>query len=202
MIILPDWPGAQSAVPRELDFGGFLEPDSGAEVQRFNRKGNRYAVAITMPPLDNKKLGRIWVNRLIRGRKEGARLAYPLLDFDPGAPNAADGSPIVVDGGGQAGTTLAVQNVTPGYAFLEGQPISLEIAGQHFFDFVAGTAIVGADGKVEIPLTQELRKPPLVGSILHVSEPMIEGFVRGDPLAWELALRRTVELSFEIHETR
>lgn len=202
MIILPDWPGAQSATAREQDFGGFLEPSTGAEVTRLNRKGNRYAIAITMPPLENKKLGRIWVNRLIRGRKEGARLAYPLLDFDPGAPNLADGTPIIVDGAGQAGTSLAIKYVAPHYAFLEGQPVSLEIDGQHFFDFLAAPAIVGADGKVTLSLTQELRKPPGADAVLHVTEPMIEGFVRGDQVAWELALRRTVELSFEIHETR
>ena len=202
MIALPSWPGARNAVPRELDFGGFLEPSTGAEVMRLNRKGNRYAISITMPALKNKKDGRIWVNRLIRGRKEGARMAYPLLDFDPGAPNLPDGTPITVDGAGQAGTSLAIKDVAPGYAFLEGQPVSLEIDSQHFFDFLAGPAIVNSDGKATLTLTQELRKPPTVGSILHVAKPMIEGFVRGDPLSWELALRRTVELSFEIHETR
>lgn len=202
MIILPSWPGARSAVPRELDYGGFSEPGGGAEVQRINRKGNRYAMAITMPPLDNNKLGRIWVNRLIKGRKEGARIEYPLLDFDPGTPNLSNETPIVVDGVGHAGTSLAVMNLHPGYAFFEGQPFSLEISGQHYFDFLAEPAIVSANGKVTLSLTQELRKPPIAGSVLHVAKPMIEGFVRGDPLSWELALRRTVELSFELHETR
>jgi len=41
MIILPTWPGARRAIPRVLDFGGILEPSSGAESQRMNKLGNR-----------------------------------------------------------------------------------------------------------------------------------------------------------------
>ncbi|MGC4252429.1 MAG: hypothetical protein QM605_13465 [Sphingobium sp.] len=202
MIDLPAWPGPQSAVPRVLDFGGFLEPSSGAEVQRFNRLGNRYAIAVTMPPLRNRRDGRIWVNRLIKGQKEGARMEWPLQDFDPGTPNLANGTTIQVDGAGQSGQLLAIRNVAPRYAFLEGQPLSLEIDGQMFFDFVGETAIAGDDGKVTITLTQLLRKEPPDGAVLHVAKPMVEGFIMGDQVAWELALERTVGLSFEIHETR
>jgi hypothetical protein len=202
MIDLPDFPSPNGAVPRVQDFGGFLDPSSGAEVQRINRLGNRYAVSITLPRLENKRNGRIWVNRLVKGQKAGVRLPYPLLDFHPGTPNRADGSPIVVDGAGQAGTNLAIMNGVPGYAYLEGQPVSLEIGGQHFFDFIAEPAVVGANGKVTVTLSQMLRKPPTTGSILHVAEPKIEGFVRGNEVSWELALDRTIGLSFEIWERR
>jgi hypothetical protein len=202
MIDLPEWPAPRSATPRVQDFGGFLDGAAGAETIRVNRLGNRYSVAFTMPPLANQKDGRIWVNRLIKGQKEGARIAYPLLDFDPGAPNLSPSTPIVVDGAGQAGQVLALMNGVPGYAYKEGQPVSLEINGQHYLDFVADTAIVGADGKVDLPLTQMLRKSPPSGSVLHVAEPKIEGFVRGDAFSWEIALERMIGLSFDIWESR
>lgn len=202
MIDLPQWPGPSGAVPRVLDFGGFLEGAGGAETQRANGLGNRYAVALTYPPLESEKEGRIFVNRLIKGQQEGARLDFPLADFDPGNPNQANGSPIVVDGAGQAGRLLAIQNVQPAYGFVEGQPVSLEIDGQHYFDFVAETAIAGADGKVTIRLSQMLRRPPTAGSILHVAKPMIEGFIMGDSLSWEIALNRKLSIAFEIRESR
>ena len=201
VIDLPGWPGARDATPRVLDFGGFLEPPTGAEEQRINRLGNRYAVSFIMPPLTGKD-GRIWVNRLVRGRNEGARIEYPLLDFDPGAPNLANGTPIMVDGNGQAGRLLHIRNVTPRYAFLEGQPFSLEIGGQHYLDFIAAPVIVGADGKATILLSQMLRQEPIDGNVLHVTKPMIEGWVKGSETAWNLALNRTVGLEFEIHERR
>ncbi|WP_394658420.1 hypothetical protein [uncultured Novosphingobium sp.] len=202
MIDLPATPAPNGATPRVLDFGGFLEAPGGAETQRVNQLGNRYAVMFTMPPLPNAREGRIWVNRLLKAMQDGARLAYPLLDFNPGTPNLSDSSPITVDGAGQAGRLLAVQNVQPSYAFLEGQPISLEIAGQHYLDFVAEPVIVGANGKATITLTQMLRKPPNAGAVLHVAKPMIEGFLMGDPVSWEIALQRNFAISFEIRESR
>lgn len=197
MIDLPEWPGARSATPRLLDFGGFLEPSSGAQVQRINRLGSRYAIAITMPPLDNQKLGRIWVNRLIRGRQEGARLPYPLLDFDPGAPGG-----FVVDGAGQSGKVLTIRGGTPHYAFKEGQPFSLEISGQHYLDFIAEPVIADASGAADITLSQMLRAEPADGDALHVAKPMIDGFIMGDPTSWEISLERLFGLSFEIQEAR
>lgn len=202
MIDLPQWPGPNGVVPRVLDFGGFLEAPGGAETQRANKPGNRYAAAFTYPSFASDKDGRIFVNRLIKGLADGVRVDFPLGDFDPGTPNVANGSPIVVDGAGQAGRFLRVQNVQPAYGFVEGQPISLEIAGQHFFDFVAETAIAGADGKVTIQLSQMLRKPPPAGSVLHVAKPMIEGFLMGNPVTWEIALTRRLSFSFEIRESR
>lgn len=202
MIDLPSQPGPNGAVPRVLDFGGFLEAPGGAETQRVNQLGNRYAVSFTMPPLINHKAGRVWVNRLLKGMQEGARIKYPLLDFDPGAPHVATGTPIVVDGTGQAGRILAIQNVQPGYTFREGQPVSLEIAGQHYFDFIAEASLTGANGKAAVTLTQMLRKPPLAGSVLHVAKPMIEGFIMGDPVSWQIALERNFAISFEIRESR
>lgn len=202
MILLPDWPGPNSAVPRVMDFGGFLEGAAGAETQRVNQLGNRYAVTFTMPPLENEREGRIWVNRLLKGMQEGVRMEYPLLDFYPGTPNRANGTPVVVDGAGQAGKLLTIRNLQPNYAFCEGQPFSLEISGQHYFDFVAANAIADAAGDAEIQLTQMLRKPPLDGSILHIAKPMIEGFVMGDPVTWEIALARYLSIGFEIRESR
>ncbi|MEV4934610.1 hypothetical protein [Sphingobium sp. LSP13-1-1.1] len=197
MIDLPEWPGPNGATPRVLDFGGFLEPSGGAEVQRLNRMGSRYAITISLPPLTNKKHGRIWVNRLLKGQQEGARIEYPLLDFYPGVPGN-----FVVDGAGQAGKILNIRGGTPQYAFYEGQPFSLEIDGQHYLDFIAEGAVADASGDAAITLTQMLRAEPGDGDALHFAKPMIEGFIRGDQLSWELALDRTVGLSFELHESR
>lgn len=202
VIALPSHPKANNVSPRVMDMGGFLEAPGGAETQRANHPGSRYAVTFALPPLDNVREGRIWVNRLLKGMQYGARIAYPLLDFNPGTPNRADGTAITVDGLGQAGHTLAVQGLQPHYAFVEGQPVSLEIDGQHYLDFVAENVIAGADGKVQIRLTQMLRRPPTADSVLHVAKPMIEGFIMGNPVSWEIAVDRNFGISFEIRETR
>lgn len=197
MIILPTSPGARRATPGVLDFGGILEPSSGAATQRFNRQGNRYGVAFEMPPLKNSTDGRIWVNRLIRGQQEGARMEYPLLDFDPGTPGA-----FVVDGGGQSGKTLAIKGGTPGYQFKEGQPFNLLISGEYYLDFIAADVAANGSGNAAITLSQMLRAQPANNDALLITQPVVEGWVVGNAVSWEIALERTIGISFEIHEAR
>lgn len=197
MIILPTWPAASKAIPRVLDFGGILEPSSGAATQRLNRTGNRYGVAFEMPRLENADQGRVFVNRLVRGQRAGARMEYPLLDFNPGNPGA-----FVVNGAGQAGTQLSLRGGTPGYQFKEGQPFNVLIGGSYYLDFIAGDVTANGSGAATITLSQMLRAEPADGDALLITQPVVEGWVVGDQLAWELALNRSVGLSFEIHEAR
>ncbi|AHE57434.1 hypothetical protein [Sphingomonas sanxanigenens] len=185
------------ATPRYLDFGGFLEPPTGAEVQRLNRLGNRFAVAFKLPPLGSDREGRVWVSRLLRGIGEGARIPYPLVDYQPGTPGE-----VVVNGNGQAGRLLNVRGATPRYAFKEGAPFSIEMAGQHFLHFVDDQVIADAAGNAQIQFSPMLRKQPADGDKVHVARPMIEGFVMGSELAWNIALDRNISIEFEIHERR
>lgn len=201
MIIIPEKPASRVDVPRLIDFGGFLTPAGGGPVQRLNRLGNRYAVTVTMPPMRGSQ-ARIFVNRLIRGKSEGARMAWPLDGFDPGAP-LVGGAPVVVDGSGQAGRQLSIRSIAPHYAFREGQPISLEVDGQHYFDFIAQATVVGAGGTATITLSQMLRIEPPDGAVLHVAKPMIEGFIVGSEISWEQAISGFTEgIQFEIQEAR
>ena len=198
MIDLPTDVGPNSATPRLLDFGGFLQPGLGGEVQRLNRMGSRFAVAFTLPPLTNQKQGRIWVSRLIRGMTEGVRWTYPLLDFYPGAPGN-----FVVDGADQSGRTLQLRGGTPQYAFREGQPFNVVDAnGQSYLHFIDELSAADATGAAEIAFSPMLRAPIPDGAALKISKPMIEGYVMGDQLSWQMAIDRTIGLSFEIQERR
>jgi len=197
MIILPTWPGARRAVPRVLDFGGILEPTSGAETQRMNRLGNRYGVTFEMPALENADQGRVWVNRLVRGQRAGARMEYPLLDFNPGTPG-----PFVVNGNGQAGTMVNVRGGAPGYQFKEGQPFNLVVDGGYYLDFIGADVTADGSGNATITLSQMMRKQPSDGAPLLITQPVVEGWVVDDQVSWELALNRSTGLSFTIHEAR
>lgn len=197
MIELPCAPAPRNAVPRVLDFGGYIEPASGAQVQRVNRLGNRYAITIELPRMRAEPEGRIYVNRLARAMSEGVWMRYPLLDFYPGTPGA-----FKVDGGGQAGTALVLKGGTPRYAFKEGQPLTLVSGGQRFLDFIAEPVKADASGAVEIVLTQMLRVSPANNDAMLIAAPEIEGFLRGDPVSWELSIQRNMPLTFELHESR
>lgn len=195
MIDLPDEPGPASLSVALLDFGAMLTPPLGGPLQRIERLGNRFRASVTMPPLRSQRDGRIWVSRLIRGKSEGVRMALPLQGFDPGTPGAP-----VVDGAGQAGRTLSIRGAQPHYRFREGQFFSVVTGGRHHLISVDAETAVGADGKATLPVSPMLRVLHLDGDVLHVGKPMLEGFVIGEEMAWEMQLGHFTGLSFEVHE--
>lgn len=197
MIDLPDWPRPNDANPGLVDWGAFLTPALGGPVQRINRIGSRFKIAVSMPPLPSKKEGRIFVSRLIRGKQEGVRMRFPLLDFDPGAPGV-----VKVSGSGQAGSTLNVKGATPNYVFREGQFFSIETGGKHHLYPVATETIASDTGTASIPLGIMLRRPHLDNDLCHFGKPMIEGFISGDEIGWNLSVERLISLQFDISESQ
>ena len=194
MIDLPDNPGPASASPALIDSGAFLTPPLGGPVQRIDRLGGRWRIAVTMPPLRGTD-SRIWVARLVRGKTEGVRMALPLQGFDPGAP----GSP-VVDTSAQVGGSLKLRGCTPNYIFREGQFFSVITGGRHHLIMVAAEPIVASDGKVTLPIRPLIRVAHLDGDVAAVGKPMIEGWVMGEEWGWEMQLADFSGLSFDIAE--
>jgi hypothetical protein len=194
MIDLPDYPGPQSAEPGLVDYGGFLSPPLGGPIQRIDRMGNKFKIAVTMPPMSGSE-GRVWIARLIKGKSEGARMEYPLLDFAPGYP----GTPLV-NGSGQAGRFLNLKSCRPNYVYREGQFISVKTGGRHHLIMVDGQAVVASDGTVTVPITPMIRVSHLDNDEVHVSKPMIEGYILGNEQRWRLQVGNFVNLSFEIEE--
>jgi hypothetical protein len=195
MIELPDWAIPNGASPIYQDFGGFLIPGLGGTVQRLDAQGNRFGLAVTYPPFVAKDQGRIMVSRLIRGKTEGVRLEYPLLDFSPGVPGT-----VVVDGGGQSGRTLTVKGANPQYAFREGQPFSIEEDDRHYLHFVDEQVIADATGDAELSISPMLRIEPSNEAACHFSKPMIEGYIHGGEWRWQMMIERMISLEFEILE--
>lgn len=196
MIELPTWAVPNGASPVLQDFGGFLTPGLGGEVQRLDRMGNRFGISVTFPPFIGKQKGRILVSRLIRGKTEGVRIEYPLLDFAPGAPGS-----VKVDGASQSGRTLNVKDANPYYAFREGQPFSIEnAAGQHFLHFVDEEVIADAAGDAELSISPMLRFEFADGATCHFAKPMVEGYIMGEEWRWSMSVERFIGLEFEILE--
>lgn len=197
MIELPDWAVPNGAQPIYQDFGGFLTPGLGGEVQRIDRMGNRFGIALTFPVMLGVQRGRILVSRLIRAKTEGLRVEYPLLDFDAGAVGAP-----VVDGAGQAGRSLALRGVKPRYAFREGQPFSIvNAAGRHYLHFIDEAAFADAAGDAVISISPMLRFEFADGAICHFERPMVEGFIMGDELRWAMSVERFIGVECELLES-
>ena len=196
-ILLPTDPGPQSWTPRPLDWGGELVPVLGGEVQRLNRLGDRLAVDVVLTPTTDAGQAQAYIARLRRGRREGALLAWPQLNLaigNPGAPR--------VDGGGQAGTNLAVRGLTPGYVVREGQFLSLVSNGCRYVHAVAAALTVPASGLATLSLEPMLRVVPANNDSIELAAPRIEGLVSGLDRGWTIDIAGVVGLAFTITEQR
>ncbi|WP_294195860.1 hypothetical protein [uncultured Sphingomonas sp.] len=196
MIELPAWAVPNAATPALVDAGGVMRSPLNTAALRINRLGSHYMVALAFPPYEPEQ-GRIIVSRLIRAQVAGLRVPYPLF-VDQGQPAAP-----VVDGAGQAGLSLKLRGLTPGYVAREGYWLSIvDPAGQHYLHNVAADAVAAADGGMTIALSEMLRVPFQNGAAVHLAEPMIEGIVDGDKRAWTLAVDHTTSIEFTIEEAR
>ena len=196
MIELPDLPAPNGAKPSLVDFGIDLVPPTGARELRVDRAGSRFGMEVSFPPMTADK-ARIFVSRLLAAKSEGVRIEYPLLDVVQGSP----GNP-VVDGAGQAGTTLNVRGMAPHYRFKEGYWLSIEDEnGQHYLHNCRANGAADGVGVASLSITPALRHPFLDGAKVHLSKPMIEGRPVGSEWSWQIPVNRLIALSVTIKET-
>ena len=196
MIELPEWPAPNGMSASLVDFGLTLGGALGGADQRIDRAGSRYKVELTFPPMHADQ-ARVFVSRLQRAKSEGLRVPFPLLDIEQGSP----GSP-VVDGGGQAGTLLAVRGVRANYRWREGYWLSIEATdGQHYLHNVAANGVADGNGGGTIAIWPPLREAFPDGATVHLAKPMLEGLPEGDETSWQVPKNKLIALSVPIRET-
>lgn len=196
MIEFPENIAPNGATPTLIDYGGVLRSAIGGATQKIDRLGSRFRVELTYPPLVGAD-GRIFVSRLIRAKREGLRVEYPLQSVDQGTPGAP-----LVGGSGQAGFILAAKGFTPGYVGREGFWFSIRRAGQHYLHNVAADFTADGAGNASISIFPALRVPFLNNDTLHFSKPMLEGLVDGDEIGWQISLAHLIEFKVTIEEAR
>jgi hypothetical protein len=194
MITLPDVPAPNGAEPSLIDFGVNLRAALGGTTVRVNRPGARFRLAVSYP-LMTPDVARVFVSRLIRAKFEGLRLPYPLLSETQGSP----GSP-VVNGAGQAGTAIALRNITANHPFREGSWLSIVGGGRHYLHNVTNAVTANGSGFAMVNIAPALRFPFPDGAAVHVAQPMIEGFVDGETADWTIRVDHLVQLAFTIEE--
>lgn len=194
-ILLPTSPGIRVAKPRLRDFGAWLEPVMGGPAQRLNRIGNRFAVDIQVATSSSTTTGRIIAARLMRGLTEGVLLPFP-QDFDPGNV----GANVAVNGAAQQGSTLNLKGFPAGYVVGEGQYFSIIYAGRRYVHASAADAPVAANGTVALPIFPMLRISPNDAAVCEFAEPMIEGFISGNQLEYQLQTAPYLDVSFTVLE--
>jgi hypothetical protein len=193
-ITLPDTPSWASATPTLLDFGAVLEPGLGGPSQYVGRLGDRFEVAVQMPPME-AEVARVFISRLAQAKKSSLLMPFP----NAGIVVGAEGAPRV-NGAGQAGTLLALDGLPANKALKEGWPLSIIVAGRRYVHLIAGDTAANAGGEAVLPLEPMLRVSPSDNAVVELAVPMIEGFVQGDGLPWSIDVAAHVGLSFTVRE--
>lgn len=195
IVELPEDPAPNGVQVALRDFGMHLEPSTGAEVLRVDRKGSRHRLMVSLPAMPTDQ-ARVFISRLKRAKRQGLRIPFPLVDVNQGSPGAP-----VVDGAVPTGHTLPLRGLTPGYACKEGYWLSIEDEnGRHYLHSVSISGRAAADGTLEVELDEALRWPFEDGATVHLAKPMVEGFVRGEEWQWAIPVDRLIRLEFPLEE--
>lgn len=184
-----------AATPKLLDWAALMEPALGGVTQRVGRLGSRFGIEFGTPAMYIEAEGRRWIARLQRAQREGARVAFPQVDFDVGSPGAP-----TVNGAHTGGMSLSVTGASPHYGVREGQALNLTVSGRMYLYFAAETAILDASGAGTILLTTPMRTFLAGGEVVGLAKPVIEGWLDGTERSWTLDLARTVGLQFTVTE--
>lgn len=183
------------AIASIVDRGGVQR---GASALRVDRLGNHYRAAMTLPPLDDEDGARVVVSRLIRAKRQGLRVPYPLLSVD----QSGCGNSVVVDGAGQTGGSIRVRGLPPFAVVREGFWFSIESSsGQHYLHNSGSEVTAGIDGRATLSVADTLLRRSFADGVrVHLTRPMIEGLIDGSQQDWELAVDHFTRIEFTIEE--
>lgn len=191
MIELPALPAPNGMQITLLDFGLVQR---GAASLRVNRPGSRFRVSFTFPPM-LPDTARLFVARLVRGKRDGIKVELPLLVEQPSA-----GAP-VVDGAGQSGQALALRGLTPSIVIGEGHWLTITTAtGSSFLHSVAVAAQADGLGRVSLQIEPPLRAAFADGDAVELEVPFVTGFVDGEAWEFALPLDRLASVQFTMEE--
>jgi hypothetical protein len=185
----------KAATPHLHDWGGEMEPPLGGVTQRIDRLGSRHSIDVDVPPKAIEPDGRVWISRLKRAKREGGRIAFPQVGFDPGNPGAPRVASFVA-----AGSTIPLKGLTAGYQIREGQWLSVTHANRSYLYSIDAPVTANGSGLASVVITPLLRSQLAVDDVVNLADPVLEGWVSGDEFAWTLEEARTVGLQFTVKE--
>jgi len=185
----------QVGTPALIEFGGWQVSPLGGPAQAVDFPGDRFALSITVPPMDIEPYGRRWIADLTVARKEGCFFAFPQVEFDVGAPGNT-----LVSGAVSGGQSLPIRGGTAAYAIRKGQWLSIIHGGRRYLHFARAQLILDAAGAGALPIFPRLRTNLVDGDVIELARPIIEGRLDGDEHSWTLDEARNVGLQFRIVE--
>lgn len=190
---LPASPAPRQVAPRIITLRNELRSAIGGNIQRVQRKGDHYAADFSMPPMSYAD-ATAWID--LRTVADTVVMTLPQPGLAIGSPGAAP----LVKGGGQIGSVLTIDGLTPGYTVRKGQYLSVFTNGRHWLYAASAAATANGAGEASIQLEVMLRYPPADNDPVNLAAPKIEGFASFSESLWTVDVARLVGLEFSIEE--
>ena len=186
--------GVAEASPRYIDMGSVQRSTLGGPDQRLDRMGSRWALDVTTKPLKGED-ARIWISRLIRGKREKASIKFS----EPGVRYVGLNHTIAAAAAVNAEViSLNANAAVP--PFPEGKFISIVTGGVRCLYQV--TADAAYAGTFLVGIQPPLRAAVAIGTPYEINPAMIEGYVDGDEFSWTIDNARIYGLRFSIREAQ
>ncbi len=194
-VSLPNLPDLVQVSARLVDFQSVLTPILGGPVQTIQRLGARFAVDVTLPPLEPADAGKFLAARMkARAENDTLTLAWPQAEIW----SVIGGSP-VVNGAGQAGARLNISGLTANQVIPAGRFFSFQAGGRHYLHMTTLQVNANGAGQVQLHVAPLLRVSPPAGAPLNFSAPIVEGLLTGT-LEWSLERLRWTSTAFTLSE--
>lgn len=195
-ITMPTTPAPNNGAPMLRDFGGVMTPFLGGPEQLINRVGTRFGFRYTMPIMETADQARVFVSRLLQGRRDRVLMRWPHLSFNPGNVGTPLISSAVI-----SGSAIVIKGLPANYAAKEGQFFSIISGGRRYMHMFSGDGVANGSGVLSISIFPMLRKSLSVNDVVEMAVPMIEGHVSpGDEMSWELSVEKFAQIEFSVME--
>lgn len=195
-VILPPLPALAAFTPSLLSYVSDLNGPLGGPTQRLLRLGDRWKVDVVLAPLERGDAD-AWLAILMAAARDTAVLTWPQPDDGVGNPGAP-----VVDGAGQAGMTINLRGLTPGYNLNVGQMFSLISGGRRYVHMVTALSVANGSGMASVAITPMLRAQPADGDTVEVVQPNIEGLIATESLNLPYGAGGMTQVKFTLTEQR
>jgi hypothetical protein len=195
-VLLPTAIGPAQATPRLVSYDGAQVPFLGGPVSHLQRLGTRFALEVRLPPMrHNDSLAREWIAKLLRGKRDGVLWEWPQPDFTPPI-----GTIVTRDAAAAMAETIFIRALPVGSLLAVGSFLSLVVNGRRYLHNVFDSSFTGTATQAQVWTTPPLRVAVPVDALVELNPPMIQGYLEGDDLTWDLESARTVGLGFTIVE--
>jgi hypothetical protein len=172
---------------REISRDREMSPILGGDEALIQRPGTKHEIVVTIPAIASAGCGPALVAALALGKSAGAVMPIP----EPKVQIMPYGAPRV-NGGGQLGSSLVIDGLTPGVIVPAGKWLSVIVSNRRYAYYTTAEVVADSGGNATLPIYPMIRGSAADNAVVELAAPMIEGLVK----MTERDVRRIGALSF------